>query len=85
MTSKIIIIGLHHIKGIFWIFNKIISVLTLLMRYVANNLKQFGFFYLRYNDDRQNKILAHGLFPVKAKELAYRVLGIISQLTGEMS
>ena len=83
MTSKIIIIGLHHIKGIFWIFN--ISVLTLLMRYVANNLKQFGFFYLCYNDARQNKILAHGLFPVKAKELAYRVLGIISQLTGEMS
>lgn len=29
MTSKIIIIGLHHIKGIFWIFN--ISVLTLLI------------------------------------------------------
>ena len=55
------------------------------MRYVANNLKQFGFFYLCYNDARQNKILAHGSFPVKAKELAYRVLGIISQLTGEMS
>ena len=83
MTSKIIIIGLHHIKGIFGIFN--ISVLTLLLRYDANNLKQFGFFYLCYSDAKQNKILAHGLFPVKAKELAYRVLGIISQLTGEMS
>lgn len=78
---KYSVIDLDLITGILWIFN--ISVL--IIHEARCKLKQLGFFYLCYIDAQQNKIVAHGLFPTQAKELTYRVLGIISQLTGEMS